>query len=390
MENVGRAPIEFVYFGNDWFGENRTSSHHIARRLGKRFPLLYVECPGLRAPKATGRDLSKSARKLANMVRLPRAIGEHMWHMTLPQIPFRNLPLVKAFNVWFGRFMIGHAMRRLGIRNPILWFVVPHTADLLGHLGERFVVYYCTDQHSSLPDIDSAEIGRMDDLLTRRANQVFVTSPTLLEPKRALNQTTAYSPHGVDVALFQMAMDPALPVAEGARHLPHPIVGFTGLVESWVDLDLLASLASARPQWTFLIIGRIAVDVSRLKKFTNVIFTGAQPYESLPAWTKAFDVAIIPFCQNELIRNVNPLKLREYLASGRPVVSVPMPEVDRFAGHIGIARAPEEFLAALEDELSRDTEDRRAARIRLVSDMTWEARVEEVITTVFRGLEAAG
>lgn len=390
MNKFERTQIVIVYFGNDWFAENRTSSHHIARRLGDRFPLLYVECPGMRAPKATRRDFVKLYRKLARMMRPPSAIGNHMWHMTLPQIPFRNLPLVNYLNVWFGRFMVGRAVRRLGLRVPILWFVTPHTADLLGRLGERFVVYYCTDQHSSLPDIDRAEIGRMDDLLTRRANQVFVTSPALLEPKRALNPTTVYSPHGVDVALFRKTMDPELLVAEGARHLPHPVVGFTGLVESWVDLDLLAWLATARPQWTFLIVGRVAVDVSRLKKFPNIVFTGVQPYESLPAWTKAFDVAIIPFCQNDLVHNVNPLKLREYLASGRPVVSVPMPEVDRFAEHIGIARTSEQFLIALEQAIQSDSEEKRAARTRLVAGMTWDARVDEVVSIVLKGLEAAG
>lgn len=382
--------MDFIYFGNDWFTENRTSSHHIARRLGKRFPLLYIECPGLRAPKASGRDFSKLARMLVKMVRPPRAIGEHMWQMTMPQVPFRNLPFVKAFNLWVSCFMIKRAMRRLGFSRPVLWFVTPHTADLVGHLGERFIVYYCIDQYSSLPDVDSAEIGRMDDLLTRSADQVFVSSPALLDPKRAMNPATVYSPHGVDLTLFQKTMDPELPVAEGARDLPHPVVGFTGLVESWVDLDLLASLASSRPQWTFLIIGRVAVDVSQLRKFSNVVFAGVQPYESLPSWTKAFDVAIIPFRQNELVRNVNPLKLREYLASGRPVVSVPMPEVDRFAEHVAIARTPEQFLAALEDAIYRDTEDRRAARIHLVSNMTWDTRVDEVVSTVLHGLEAAG
>src|SRR6266404_5057432 len=90
--------MQIVYFGNDWFAENRTSSHHIAKRLAERFPLLYVESPGLRAPKATSRDVKKLWTKLRNAFLLPTSIAGRMWHTTLPQIPFRNVPLVSALN----------------------------------------------------------------------------------------------------------------------------------------------------------------------------------------------------------------------------------------------------------------------------------------------------
>lgn len=375
-----RAPI--VYFGNDWFAENRTSSHHIARWLSEQYPLLYVESPGFRAPKADARDVRKLWKKLGKAVRTPSRIHAQMWHMTMPQLPFRKLPFVHALNRWIGRLLVRRALRHLGFERPVLWFVVPHTAALAGQLDERFLVYYCIDDYASLPDIDSREIGRMDEMLTRKADQVFVSSPALLEPKQRLNPHTTYSPHGVDVELFQQALNPALPLADGAQHLPHPIIGFFGLLEAWVDRDLLAYLARARPAWTFLLIGRIAVDVGELRTLPNVVFPGAQPYELLPRWAKGFDVAIIPFRQNELVRNVNPLKLREYLATGKPVVSVWMPEVERFADCVGIARTHEEFLEKLEDALNTDNEDKRTARRNAVAGMTWEARVEEVLGIV--------
>ena len=382
----GRVPI--VYFGNDWFADNRTSSHHIAQRLSKRHPLLYVEAPGFRAPKATARDVRKLWRKLRRAASPPSAIHPQMWHMTMPQIPFRRLPFVPTLNRWMGRVLVRRALRRLGFTRPLLWCVAPHMAPLAGQLGERFLVYYCIDDYASLPDIDSREIRRMDEALARTADQVFVSSPALLEPKQRLNPHTTYSPHGVDVDLFQQALDPALPLAEGARHLRHPIIGFFGLLEAWVDRDLLAYLARARPEWTFLLIGRIAVDVSDLRSLPNVVFPGPQPYETLPRWAKAFDAAIIPFRQNELVRNVNPLKLREYLATGKPVVSVWMPEVERFAECVGIARTHEEFLEQLDDALKTDSEDKRAARRNAVAGMTWEARVDEVLGIVNRRMEA--
>ena len=91
--------LAVVYFGNDWFAENRTSSHHIAERLSQRAPILYVDCPGLRAPKASKRDMRKLFRKLVSAFRPPQPIGPGMWHMSVPQIPFRRLPLVARINL---------------------------------------------------------------------------------------------------------------------------------------------------------------------------------------------------------------------------------------------------------------------------------------------------
>ncbi len=388
--NDGHMPI--VYFGNDWFAENRTSSHHIATRLAERLPLLYVEVPGLRAPKASARDAKKLWKKLSRATSLPSRIhpalsekgGVHpqMWHMTLPQIPFRTLPGVGALNRRLGRWLVKRALRHLGFERPLLWFAVPHAAPLAGQLDERGLVYYCIDDYASLPDVDRREIRRLDEILARRADQVFVASRALLEAKQPLNPRTAYSPHGVDVELFGRALNPALPLAAGARALRHPVIGFFGLLEAWTDLELLSYLARSRPQWTFLLIGRAAIDVSVLRSLPNVILPGPQPHETLPQWAKAFDVAIVPLRQNEQVRHSNPLKVREYLAAGKPVVSVPIPEVERFADCVGIARTHEEFLAKTEDALKTDSTEQRAARLRAVAGMTWEARVDEALGIV--------
>src|SRR5262245_2217684 len=116
-------PLSIVYFGNDWSAENRTSSHHIAERLAARMPLLYIDSPGLRAPKASGRDFRKIFRKLASALRPPRPIGPHMWHMSTPQIPFRRLPLINSLNRFLGQSLVKRALRRLGFRDLISWFV---------------------------------------------------------------------------------------------------------------------------------------------------------------------------------------------------------------------------------------------------------------------------
>jgi glycosyltransferase involved in cell wall biosynthesis len=371
-----------IYFGNDWNAENRTSSHHIAARLAKKHPLLYVDCPGLRAPKASGRDVKKLVKKLRQAAALPRKVGEQTWHMVLPQFPFRRLPLAPELNRELGALLVRRAARHLGMERPLLWFAVPHPGILLGKLGERFSVYYCIDDYSALPDVDKTQIQAMDRHLTEKANQVFVSAQTLFDAKSGMNPNLVYSPHGVDVEHFGRAASDSLAVAEPARKLGHPVIGFFGLIEGWIDLELLHFLAKSRPSWTFLLLGRVAVDVSALQKLGNVIFPGPQPYGDLPSWAKAFDVAIYPGGQNEFVRNANPLKIREYLATGKPVVSVSSREVERFRGVVRIANTQEEFLHEIDDALANDTAAAREARLKMVSTMSWDARVDEVMARV--------
>ncbi len=377
-----------VYFGNDWFAENRTSSHHIARRLAQRLPLLYVDSPGLRPPAPTARDFKRLVRKLRETVRGPRRLGEQFWHCTIPQIPLRKLPLAGAINRSFGAFTLRRIIRRLGFRRLLLWFLVPHPGFLADRLSADYVVYYCIDDYASHPGVDRDTVRQMDQQLTRRADQVFVASLPLLEAKRVLNPSARLSPHGVDVDLFARASDPATPVPAETAGLRHPVIGFFGVVGAWVDLELLAFLGAARPQWTFLMVGRVAADVSRLRSLGNFVFPGPQPYESLPGWARVFDVAIIPYLRTPQVMSANPLKLREYLATGKPIVSVSTPEVDRFAHLVQIAHSYEDFLAGIELALTQDSEADRLARQSSVAGMSWEARVNEVLQIVAANLAA--
>ena len=374
-----------VYFGNDWFAENRTSSHHIARRLAARFPLLYVESPGQRTPGTSARDLKKIATKLRGATQLPRQLGPRLWHMVMPQIPLRRLPLVATANRAAGAWLVRRALRHLGFGKLISWFVAPDAGALAGRLGEDLSVYYCTDNYSAFPGVDAALLSRMDDDLARRADQIFVSSPTLLAHKQSLNPNAAHSPHGVDAELFARASEPGTPVAPAAAALAKPVIGFFGLIEAWIDLELVEFLARARPEWSFLMIGRVAVPATPLMSLPNVHFPGPQPYETLPQWARAFDAAIIPYRQNQQVFNANPLKLREYLATGKPIVAVPSPEINKFAHCVRIAGEPARFLEEIEAALSEAGDGaKRTLRQQQVRTATWDARVDEILDTVER------
>ena len=384
MNELPRAleGIGVVYFGNDWYAENRTSSHHVAARLATLMPVLYVDSPGLRAPQGTERDLRRAARKLAATLRRPQRIENRLWHCTVPQLPFRGRPGVDAFNRLFGAWAVRRALRSIGLERRISWFVVPHPGFLAGRLDEQLCVYYCIDDYAAHPGVDAQRIGACDDDLSRRADILFVAPPALLEAKRALNPNVFFSPHGVDAALFARAQDEATPAPAGLHVPTRPVIGYIGSIHSWIDLDLIEYLARERPQWSFLLVGHAAVDVSRLRRLANVTFTGAKPYAELPAFARLFDVAIIPYRRNRQVAHANPLKLREYLAAGKPVVSVRNPEIEKFARWVQLADGPDQFLAGIETALEETSPDAVAARMAAVADQTWEARVNCVLHEV--------
>ncbi len=373
----------FLYFGNDWFAENRTSSHHIARWLARGHRVYYIECPGLRAPQGSSRDLKKIVQKLGKSLRGPVAVPEGLKVKTLFQIPFHRFALVR----WLNRKLIAGSLRwlmwRERIDRPITWFMIPHLASVVGRLGERLSVYYCIDDYGSLSDVNEEIVRAMDDETTRRADLVFIASGTLLEEKLRLNANTIVSPHGVDVEHFGRAQDERLAIPSDTADLPGPVVGFFGLIERRIDLELVDYLARERPHWTFLLIGRVALPEQQIPHRDNIRFIGKRPYESLPAYGKQFDAAIIPYRQTKFNYHANPLKLREYLAMGKPVVTVGTPEIDKYKDVVQIAHSHQDFLAKLDDVLSQPSSLAEIQRLMdSVRAESWDARLNAVLETV--------
>lgn len=381
---------DVIYFGNDWSAENRTSSHHIARRLAKRHRVFYLECPGMRAPTGSGRDLKKVFAKLWMFLRGVRPTNEGLKVRTLLQLPFHRFGLVRRLNRLIVKGTVRWLMWREGVRDPITWFHVPHMPFLVGDLGEMLSVYYCIDDYAAYPGANHAAVRAMDDETTRRADLVFIASDTLLDHKLTLNPETRVSPHGVDVEHFGRAQAAGTDVPADTAHLRGPVVGYFGLIEKFTDLDLIKYLAEQRPQWTFLMIGRVAVPETEVPQLPNVHLVGKRPYEQLPAYGKQFDVSIIPFRTGAWSYHANPLKLREYLAMGKPVVAVSTPQIDKYADVVGVAHSREEFLAKLDAAMAGPppAAETRARQARVAGE-SWDARVRQVFEVIEQQLEAA-
>jgi len=344
--------------------------------------VLFFECPGLRAPSGSSRDIRRIWTKLTAAFRAPRRPLPTVQVRTLLQLPWHRLPGIASLNRALLQFQVRRALRAAGPRRAdqplISWFLVPHLSALAGSLGEDLVVYYCVDDFAAFPGIHAEAVRAWETELTARADLVFVTSATLMEPMKLLTDHVVHAPHGVDVAHFGVARTrPATRPAE----LPStgPIVGYFGSVAEWIDLDLIRRLARRRPEWQFVLIGRPAVAVEQLPVGPNIHLLGQQPYERLPEFGAWFDVAIIPYRKTRQVMHANPIKLREYLAMAKPIVTISTPEIDQFADLVTIADGEDEWEAAIAAALVEpDPEERIARQIAAAEAMTWDRRLLEV------------
>jgi hypothetical protein len=353
--------------------------------LGKFNRILYVETGGLRAPTTTGHDLRRIFSKLWRFIRGERKISgdfKDFYVVSLLLLPFHRLWLINLFNQFLVLLTIRFYSKRYNLTSPIVFFFFPHLHYLCGKLGESLDVYYCIDDYSGLPGVDKFSVKAMDDALTKKANLVFVVCSELLSRKKALNKNVAYSPHGVDALHFDLdqTFDLPEPLANhcGKRH----IVLFWGLLAEWIDYDLIEYLLTSHPDKVFVFLGRVSVNINDLLKYDNVVFLGPVNYEELPAYAKYSDVLISPFIINEWSKTINPIKLREYLATGRPVVSTALPEAIAQSDFIRVAYSKEEFSVLLQDALQKRCPLDYSRRREYVREFTWERRVEEISSRI--------
>jgi glycosyltransferase involved in cell wall biosynthesis len=371
-----------VAFAKDWH-EDPTSNHHVLRELARTRRVLWLNSLATRTPKlSSGRDLGKIRRKLAEFARGPVNVENDLWVTTPLVLPLPGSALARAVNRQILRATIRALRLRLGIRDFELWTFLPNTADYIGTLGERLAVYYCVDEWSMFSYLDRVQTVAAERRVLERVDAVFAINHALADAKRAVNRATFVSPHGVDHALFARALDDALPVPADLAALPRPRIGFYGTLRDWVDFELIAHVARARPAWSIALIGQVLGDVSALHGLPNVHLLGQKRHDELPGYCKGFDVGTIPYRIDERMTFVNPLKLREYLSAGAPVVSTPVPEVVRHAQLCRIAATPDDFVTALEAALADSTPAARRARSAAMARETWSARVAEVTRTL--------
>jgi glycosyltransferase involved in cell wall biosynthesis len=372
---------DIVCFSNDWNGDP-LSKTHLMRLLANDNRILWINSIGYRMPAVKAADARRLFRKLLAAMQPIREVERNIYVFNPIALPIYGKPWAARFNRLILRLQVKRAMRRMGFKKVINWMFLPSAVVVAGELGEETLIYHCVDEFSAFSGNSPRAIAAMERELMERANLVIVSSQLLLESKQEFNGNTSLVRHGVDWNHFRRAIDPATEAPVDIAALPKPVLGFFGLIADWVDFDLLAHVARKFPEGSLVLIGNVTTDVRRLREIPNVHFLGRRQYEQLPAYCKGFDVALMPFLINTLTLNSNPLKVREYLAAGLPVVSTAIPEVEA-VGLCHIAADSEEFVAQIRRVLAdRQSRSERSDAIRSES---WESRLEE-IRDIFAGL----
>ena len=366
-----------IYIANAWPGDNKTSAHHVAEELARQNRLLYVEAAGQRAPRASTRDYKKVVNKLRKAWNKPTPVVENVYLYSPIILPFHRYGIVRKINRFLLRLFMKRALRQLSFEDPILWIFMPHYSAVIGTVGARGVVYYVVDEYSSQPNVDADAIRSMEAELLDKADVVIAVSEQLVESKRRHNPNVYLSTHGVDIERFARALDSGGPVPPDIAAIPHPVAGFFGLIEDWIDLDLVRYTARRLPDVSFVFIGSVVQDIGDLGGYKNVHFLGPKPYDELPDYLRAFDVGLLPYKLNEQVINSNPKKLREYLAGGKPVVSVRVREVERYGDLIYVADDRDQFVEAITRALEI-IPGRAAELAAAVKDESWTAKVERI------------
>jgi UDP-galactopyranose mutase len=259
------------------------------------------------------------------------------------------------------------------VTGPVIrWYYTPMMLPFSDHVPAACIVYDCMDELSAFKGAPPELLAR-EQMLIERADLVFTGGTSLYEAKRTRHGNVHAFPSSIDTAHFGRARSDGVPPADQA-HLPRPRLGFAGVVDERMDLNLLAAVADAHPDWSLVVIGPVVkIDEADLPRRANIHYLGGRPYTALPDYMAGWDVALMPFAINEATRFISPTKTPEYLAAGCPVVSTPIVDVVRHYGDLDgvtIADTPDAFVAACERAMTlraagagwRDQADAQLAR----------------------------
>ena len=365
----------------DW-DDHWTSKQQIMFRLSNNNRIIYIE-PFISIYGII--RLRRYRKRLFSWFKGMKEVKDNLYVFTPPPfLPFNNyFAVIRWINKCFLMGLLKVQLKRLKFSKIILWIYEPRAVDFIGGFKEQLVCYHCTDEHSAVPGEASSLIEQIEKRLLLASDIVFASSPVLYHRKKPFNKNIHFVPNAADVTHFSKALSKETPVPSDIASIKKPIIGLVGTMDQRLDVELLEKLAISHSDWSIVLIGEIKkemVDVTCLKDIKNVYFLGRKRLEDLPHYLKAVDVALIPYKINKLTRGIYPLKLHEYLASGRSVVATDLPSLREFEKVIKIARNQEQFISYVSQALRDNSPALIKERSELAKHHTWEKRIEKFST----------
>ena len=373
-------PPYVCFAAQDWWYHNRAhSDFQLVRRVAKHRKVLVVNSIGMRMPMPgrstqTARRILRKLGSVARFLRTP----EPNFHVLSPlPFPFYGKAWQRRLGSALVRAQVRIACLLLGIARPVMIVTIPTAWDVVAPMRKRALLFNRSDLHSAFPEADNAVITALERELLTHADRVLYVSHALQEAESTLAGERGYFlDHGVDVEHFQRANE--LPADLAA--IPGPRIGFFGALDDYlVDFELLERIASELPDASLVLIGDATGSMERFDKYPNVHVLGFKPYERIPAYGSGFDVALMPWLANEWIRFANPIKLKEYLALGLPVVSTEFREAEGYSDVLRVAGSHAEFVELLRKTLSDGGQGTPEERRASVLSASWEARAADLM-----------
>jgi glycosyltransferase involved in cell wall biosynthesis len=385
--------------GEDWWYHHPHSKNHLMRRFARAGnKVIFVNSISMGLASMKNKDLlPRVARKLKSYAKLARATPEGITVVSPAALPFFGSRASRAANRHLLSAQIGTLARSRGLKNPILWIAIPTAVEMIGRMNESLVVYQVSDKYDANTmdhATDPATIRKLHERALDSADIILYSGRKLLAEATRGQERSYLLEQAVDFDHWSRVGSGELEVAAEVARIPRPRIGYFGAIEPWlVDQELIKRASVERPSWRWVFIGNRSRGLE-IENLPNVHFLPPVKYDELPRYAAGFDVCVLPWETERAFTSYgSAIKVREYLATGKPVVIAPLPEYEPMADVLRIARSRDDFLRLVEDALHEEGEEKARARQSSVMSGTWDARagwVSDLIEEALKKKSAAG
>ncbi|MFQ5559761.1 MAG: glycosyltransferase [Nitrospinota bacterium] len=349
--------------------------HHIISRLSKDRRILYV--------RPIDFELYVKSRSVRAKAGLSQDGNIFLYSPFLFPLGSR-FPAVRSVNNLLMTWRVKSFLERKKFRETVLWLYSPMSHYLIGKLNEKLLVYDCMDDHASFRNA-GGDLSVCEEKVLELSDIVFTGGKSLYEYKKEKNRSTWLFPSAVDSVHFTKALDEKTSVPQDLKKIKLPVLGYFGAVDERLNYPLIDKLAQKNREWSFVFIGPVKkVSGSELPVGKNIHFFGEREYSDLPAYIKGFSIGFMPFALNRHTVRISPTKTLEYLASGCPVVSTPVPDVvSTFGGIIDIANDCENLSQQIRKVLAAPRKSKNTENgLKVAFSCSWDGMVEKMLKLV--------
>lgn len=406
VDAAPRAPSLLV-FSDDW-GRHPSSCQHLIRELLSRHRVCWVNTIGTRTPKLDRATLQRAVEKMKQWRgsrkkksratdKHPEAVHTHESHIhetsaTPDVFNPRMWPwFTRALDRRLNRMLLESQLQRAIAELPqpvVALTTLPITADLVGRLPVAGWVYYCVDDFREWPGLDGRTLGRMEEHLVRKVDEIVVVSETLRSRMEHLGRESMLLTHGCDLSRWQTSAGPAASVM-GGHPAPNTILGatdrpivFWGVIDRRTDVAFVRRLSEEVPDHRTVFVGPQQDPDPELLNLKNVECHPPVPFESLPQLAVSASVLIMPYNDSPVTRAMQPLKLKEYLATGKPVVVRSLPATREWADCLDEASTPAAFAALVKERLKSGLPSSQWMARERLKEESWKSKAGELLRRV--------